>query len=313
MTVLAASVAARAAAQDYPSRPVTLVHGFGAGGNADTMARILAEAMSEGLGQRVVVEAKPGAGGTLASEIVAKSAPDGYTLVMLTAGHATTANLFKTLRYHPIDDFAMISTVGFYPYVIAVRKDHRFRTLADLIAASKQDPGSVTYTSVGVGTVPHLTGELLSAQAGIRMTHIPYKGGTAPITDVLSGQVDVLIDTQTVSMPHIFGGTARGLGVTSAVPWPGAPGIPAVAETLPGFEVRTWIALATVNGTPDTIIARLHREAVRVLTLPQVVRRLQDLGADVRGSSPEEMRTMVKSEIERWGKIMRAINIQGVQ
>ena len=305
----AMAIASPAWAQDYPSKPISLIHGFGAGGNADTMARILGDAMSKGLGQRVIVEAKPGAAGVIASEMLTRSAPDGYTLLMLTAAHATTANLSK-IKYDPVDDFAMLTTIGFYPYVIAVRAEHPFRNLADLIAAAKAKPGEITYTSVGVGSVPHLTGELLSTRAGIKMTHVPYRGGTGPITDVLGGRVDVLIDTQTVSMPQISAGKARGLAVTSKEPWPGVPGVPTVAATLPGFEVETWIGLVTVKGTPAPILERLHKAAVAALKSPEVVEKLKGLGADVRPSTPEAMRTLVKNEIALWGKAVQQAGLK---
>ena len=303
------AMAGPARAQDFPNKPISLIHGFGAGGNADTMARILGEAMSKGLGQRVIVEAKPGAAGVLASETLTRAAPDGYTLLMLTAAHVTTANLVK-IKYDPVDDFAMLTTVGFFPYVIAVRAEHPFKSLSDLIAAAKAKPGEITYTSVGVGSVPHLTGELLSAQAGIKMTHVPYRGGTGPITDVLGGRVDVLIDTQTVSMPHITSGAACGLAVTSKAPWPGVPGVPTVAATLPGFEVETWIGLVTVKDTPAPILERLHKEAVAALKSPEVVEKLKGLGADVRPGTPEQMRTLVKNEIALWGKAVQQAGLK---
>ena len=280
------SASVAALAQDFPNKPITLLHGFGPGGNADTMARILGEAMSKSLGQRVLVEPKPGASGTLATELLTRAAPDGHTLLMLTAAHATTANLYKNLKYDPNADIAALTSIGFFPYVIAVRKDHPFNSIADLIAAAKDKPGAVTYTSVGAGSVPHLTGALLANQAGIKLTHIPYRGGTAPMTDVLGGRVDVLIDTQTVSMPQITSGAARGIGVTSKAPWPGTPGVPTVAATLPGFEVESWIGLVTVKGTPAPIIARLHQEAVQALNSPEIKAKLSGLGADVRPEHP---------------------------
>lgn len=306
------AIAAPAGAQDFPNKPITLLHGFGAGGNADTMARILGDAMSRTLGQRVVVDPKPGASGVIASELLTRSAPDGYTLLMLTAAHATTANLSK-IKYDPVNDFAMLTTIGFFPYVIAVRKESPFNNLADMIAAAKQKPGEITFTSVGVGSVPHLTGELLASQAGIKLTHIPYRGGTAPATDALGGRVDLLIDTQTVSMPHINAGTARGLGVTSPKPWPGTPGVPTVASTLPGFEVETWIGLVTVKGTPPAIAERLHKEAVAALKSPEVVEKLRGLGADVRPGTPEAMRTLVASEIKRWGQAIEKAGLKPAQ
>ena len=296
-------------AQEFPTKPITLLHGFGAGGNADTMARILGEAMSKSLGQRVLVEPRPGASGTLATELLTRSAADGHTLLMLTAAHATTASLLKNLKYDPVEDFAALTSIGFFPYVIAVRKEHPFGSIADLIAAAKKQPGAVTYTSVGAGSVPHLTGELLAAQADIKLTHVPYRGGTAPMTDVLGGRVDVLIDTQTVSMPHITSGTARGIGVTSKAPWPGTPGVPPVAATLPGFEVESWIGLVTVKDTPAPILQRLHKEAVQVLDSPEVRSKLSGLGADVRPSTPEAMRALVAGEIERWRKVVERAGI----
>jgi tripartite-type tricarboxylate transporter receptor subunit TctC len=304
--------AVQAHAQDFPNKPITLLHGFGAGGNADTMARILGDAMGRSLGQRVVVDPKPGASGVIASELLTRAPADGYTLLMLTAAHATTANLSK-IKYDPVNDFAMLTTIAFFPYVIAVRKESPFSNLADLIAAAKQKPGEITFTSVGVGSVPHLTGELLATQAGIKLTHIPYRGGTAPTTDVLGGRVDVLIDTQTVSMPHINGGTARGLGVTSPQPWPGTPGVPTVAATLPGFEVETWIGLVTVKDTPPTIAERLHKEAVAALKSPEVIEKLRGLGADVRSSTPDAMRTLVASEIKRWGQAIEKAGLKPAQ
>jgi len=307
--MIAGAARAQAQSQDYPNKPISLIHGFGAGGNADTMARILGEAMSKGLGQRVIVEAKPGAAGVLASEMLTRSAPDGYTLLMLTAAHATTANLSK-IKYDPIEDFAMLTTIGFYPYVLAVRADHPFKSVADLIAAAKAKPGEITYTSVGVGSVPHLTGELIATRAGVKLTHVPYRGGTGPITDVLGGRVDVLIDTQTVSVPHITSGTARGLAVTSKAPWPGVPGVPTVAATLPGFEVETWIGLVTVKGTPAPILERLHKEAVAALKSPEVVEKLKGLGADVRPGTPEAMKTLVRNEIALWGKTIEQAGLK---
>jgi tripartite-type tricarboxylate transporter receptor subunit TctC len=298
------------AAQEYPSRPITLLHGFGAGGNADTMARILGEAMSKKLGQPVIVEAKPGASGMLASETMTRAAPDGYTMLMLTAAHATTAGLFKNLKYDPVSDFAMLTTIAFYPYVIAVRKDHPVQNLAGLIEAAKKAPGEITYTSVGVGSVPHLTGELLASQAGVKLTHVPYRGGTAPMTDVLGGRVDVLIDTQTVSMPQITAGMARGLAVTSKGPWAGTPGIPTVAETLPGFEVETWIGLVTVKNTPDSIQQRLQAAAVEALASPEVIAKLRTLGGEVRSSTPAMMRALVQTEIERWSKVIKGAGLE---
>jgi tripartite-type tricarboxylate transporter receptor subunit TctC len=297
-------------ADDFPTRPITLLHGFGAGGNADTMARILGDAMGRKLGQPVIVEPKPGASGMLASEAMTHATPDGYTILMLTAAHATTAGLYKNLKYDPVADFAMLTTIAFFPYVIAVRADYPAKSLADLLEAAKKAPGKITYTSVGVGSVPHLTGELIAADAGVKLTHVPYRGGTATMTDVLGGQVDVLIDTPTVSMPEITAGQARGLAITSKDPWPGIPNIPTVSQTIPGFDVETWIGLVTVKDTPLDIQKRLQKAAVDALSSPDVIKKLEALGVEVRSSTPDAMRSLVQSEIDRWSKVIKAAGIQ---
>ena len=290
--------------EDYPSRPVTLMHGFGAGGNADAIARIVADGLSRRLGKPVIVEARPGAGGNIASDRVAKAAPDGYTLIMLTGGHAVSAALYKSLPFDPVDDFQMISTVVFFPFVVAVKANHRFQTLADLIAEAKAKPDTLTYSSVGVGTTQHLVGELLSSMAGIKMIHVPYKGGGGPINDLLGGQIDILIDTLTITAPQLAAGTIRGLGVTSQKPWFSIPDVPPIAATVPGFEVRSWLGIAATKGVPAPIVERLNREVRAVLDTPEIRSKLEAMGNEVRGGSPDEMRGMIGSEISRWKQVI---------
>lgn len=301
---------ATAVAEDnYPSRPITLVHGFAAGGNADVIARIVADGLSQRLGKPVIVESRAGAGGTIASDHVAKATPDGYTLIMLTGGHSTAGALYRTLPFKPVDDFQMVSTVIFFPLVIAVKSDHRFRTLADLIAEAKQKPEAITYSSVGIGTTQHLAGELLSSMAGIRMVHVPYRGGGGPINDLLGGQIDVVIDTLTVTAPQLASGSIRGLAVTSAQPWFSLPDLPPVAATVPGYEVRSWLGLATTRGVPAPVVARLNREVRAVLDSPEIQQRLKAMGNEPRSSSPDEMRDMVATEIARWKGVITAAKI----
>jgi len=290
--------------EDYPSRPITLMHGFGAGGNADAIARIVADGLSRRLAKPVIVEARPGAGGNIASDRAAKASPDGYTLIMLTGGHAVSAALYKTLPFDPVDDFQMISTVVFFPFVVAVKANHRFQTLADLIAEAKAKPDTLTYSSVGVGTTQHLVGELLSSMAGIRMIHVPYKGGGGPINDLLGGQIDILIDTLTISAPQLAAGTIRGLGVTSERSWFSIPGVLPIAATVPGFEVRSWLGIATSRNVPPDVVERLNREVRAVLAMPETKTRLEAMGNEVRGGSPDEMRTMIASEISRWKQVI---------
>jgi tripartite-type tricarboxylate transporter receptor subunit TctC len=290
--------------EDYPSRPITLMHGFGAGGNADAIARIVADGLSRRLGKAVIVEARPGAGGNIASDRVAKASPDGYTLIMLTGAHAVSAALYKALPFDPVDDFQMISTVVFFPLVVAVKAGHRFQTLADLIAEAKAKPDTLTYSSVGVGTTQHLAGELLSSMAGIKMIHVPYKGGGGPINDLLGGQIDILIDTLTISAPQLAAGTIRGLGVTSQKPWFSIPDVPPIAATVPGYEVRSWLGIASSRNVPQPVVERLNRELRAVLEMPEIRGRLEAMGNEVRGGSPDDMRKMITSEISRWKQVI---------
>jgi tripartite-type tricarboxylate transporter receptor subunit TctC len=308
LLVLMAAMGARA--QDgYPNRSILLVQGFGAGGNGDTIARIVAEPLPARLGQPVVVEGRTGAGGNNASAFVARAAPDGHTLILFTGGHAVSAALYKSLSFDPINDFQMLSTVGFAAFVIAVRKDSPITSLQSLIAAAKADPGKLTFSSVGVGSTQHLAGELLSSLAGIKLTHVPYRGGNAPMTDLLGGRIDVMIDTITIVKPQIDGGTVRALAVTSPKPWWSLPGIAPVADTVPGYDVQTWFGVAAPKGLPEPITRRLNADLVAVLQLPATRDRLQAIGLDVRSSSPEEMRSHIAAEIAKWKKVVSEAQI----
>jgi tripartite-type tricarboxylate transporter receptor subunit TctC len=298
-----------ASAQDYPARNISLIHGFGAGGNADVVARLIAQKLQESLKQPVVVDIKAGAGGMIATNFVAKAAADGYSIVMLTGAHTVSAALRKSLPYDAVKDFAFISTVTAFPFVIAVRADHPAKTLADLLAAAKASPGKITYTSVGVGSTQHMVGELLASTSGAQLLHVPYKGGGAPVQAVIGGDVDILADTLTVATPHLQSGRLRALAVTSAAPWPSIPQVPTVAATLPGFEVRSWLGLAAPAGTPETIVRKLNAEVRRVLALPDIQKAFAAAGSAPAPGAPEEMREMVQKEIARWRSVIAKGNI----
>jgi tripartite-type tricarboxylate transporter receptor subunit TctC len=304
LIVLAAGGARIAAQETYPSRQVLLTHGFAAGGNGDVVSRIVAEALSPRLGQPVIVEARPGAGGNTASARLAKAEPDGYTLISLTGGHAVSAAIYKSLPFDPLDDFQMVSVYGYQAFMIAVRKDSPIASMADLIAAAKSAPGKLTYSSVGVGSTQHLAGALLCAMAGVEMTHVPYRGGTAPMTDLLGGQIDLSVDTITVIEPQVRSGNVRALGVTSAAKWWSLPDIVPVAETVPGYDVQTWLGLAAPKGTPAPVVQRLNAAMRLGLADAQVEARLRKIGMDVRASSPEEMRALVGAQIAKWKKVV---------
>ncbi len=292
------------AQQDYPARAVQLIHGFGAGGNADVVSRLVSQKLALELKQPVVVEIKSGAGGSIATNFVAKAKPDGYSLVMLTGAHTVTAALAKNLAYDSLNDFAFISTVSSFPFVIAVRAEHPAKTLADLLASAKQEPGKTTFTSVGVGSTQHMVGELLGSAAGVKLLHVPYRGGGAPVTAVLAGDVDVLADTLTVATPHIKSGKLRALAVTSASAWPSLPGVAPVSATLPGFEIRSWLGLAAPAGTPEPVVRRLSADMRRIAADPEFQQSLANLGSEASPSAPAEMRTMVEREIVRWKAVV---------
>ncbi|QNK67155.1 tripartite tricarboxylate transporter substrate binding protein [Variovorax sp. PAMC26660] len=309
-TAAALALLPSARAQDgYPSRPIQLNHGFGAGGNADVVSRLLAQKMQEKLKQPVVVEIKSGAGGLIATDFVAKARPDGYNIVMLTGAHTVSAVLRKTLPYDPVKDFAFISTVTSFPFVVAVRADHPARNLAELLATAKQTPDRVTFTSVGVGSTQHMVGELLGVSAGVKLLHVPYRGGGAPVQAVIAGDVDILADTLTVATPHIQSGRLRALAVTSAQPWPSMPQVPAVASVLKGFEIRSWLGLAAPHGTPPQVVELLDRSVRLVLDDPGVKAMLASLGSEAAPSSAAQMKSMVEREIKRWSEVVAQAGI----
>lgn len=285
-----------------------LIHGFGAGGNADVVARLVGQKLQDVLGQPVVIDIKSGAGGAIATGSVVKAVPDGYSLVMLTGAHTVSAALRKNLGYDAVKDFAFLSTVSFFPFVVAVRTDHPAKSLAQLVEMSRQR--ELSFTSVGVGSTQHMVGELLGASSGGQFLHVPYRGGGAPVQAVIGGEVDLLCDTLTVAMPHIQSGRLRALAVTSAQAWPTLPGVPPVAATLPGFEVRSWLGIAAPAGTPDAIVQRLNGAIRTVLAREDVQKSLANLGSIASPSTPEAMKDMVQKEVVRWKDVIAKRGIQ---
>ncbi len=310
LTSLVAGALPLANAQTWPNKPIQLVHGFGAGGNADVIARLVAQKLQDQIGKPVVVEIKSGAGGMIATNAVAKAEPDGHTLVMLTGAHTVSAAMRKTLPYHPVNDFTFISTVTAFPFVIAVRADHPAKNLAELIQMAKAANGKISYSSVGVGSTQHLVGELLAGSAGVQLLHVPYRGGGAPVQSVMAGEVDLLIDTPTVALPHVQAGKVRALGVTSATPWTTLPGVVPVAQTLPQFEVRSWLGLAAPAGLAAPIAQRLNAEVKQLLQRPDVIQTLTLAGSAASYSTAQAMQDMVQNDIARWRSVIARRNIQ---
>jgi tripartite-type tricarboxylate transporter receptor subunit TctC len=305
------ATATAASAQNYPNRVIRIVHGFASGGAADTLSRIMADGLSKQLGQSVIVESKTGAGGNIAADAVAKTAPDGYTLGLVTGGHAISAALYKSLPFQPVDSFDMISTVVYYALVIAVRSDHEAKSLAELIALAKAKPGTLSFGSVGFGSTHHLAGELLKTSAGIDIVHVPYRGDSQAITALLAGDVPMIVGTSVLLAPQIESGTVRGLAVTSSTRSALLPKVPSASEAgLKDFDVRTWAGLLAPKGTPPAIVETLNRAIQTVLTDPDTKVRLETaIGGDVRGSTPAEMRDLVASEIVKWTALIDTAKI----
>ncbi len=288
----------------YPARAITLTHGFIAGGNSDVVSRVVGEALSVRLGQPVIIEPRPGGGGNTASARLARSEPDGYTLITFTGGHAVSAALYKSLPFDPVDDFQYVSLYGYQAFMIGVRNDSPIKDIADLIATARTRPGKLTYGSAGIGTTQHLAGALLCSMAGIEMTHVPYRGGTGALTDLLGGRIDMLVDTITVIEPQVRAGAVRALGVTSGRRWWSVPAIATIDETVPGYDVRTWLGLAAPKGTPAAVVKRLNSAIREGLADPGVNAQLREIGIDVNATSPDEMRDLVLAQIAKWKRVV---------
>lgn len=305
------ALSAPASAQDYPNRVIKMLQGFPPGGNVDAVARVLAQEMSKGLGQTIVVEGKPGLAGSLAAEAVARADPDGYTLLIVPSAHAVTGALSKTIKYKPVDDLEWISTVSSYPFVLSVRKDSKYKTLGEILRAARAEPGKVSYGSAGLGSTLHMAVELLANTAGVKFLHVPYRGEAPSFTGLLTGDVDFVINTTTVATPQVKSGEVRGIAVTSRTRWKDLPDVATVEEAgLAGFELISWTGVAATAGIPKPIAARLNAEVLRALDVPDVRTRLESFGAEVRGSTPAQMRALVARQIELWTKLGKEANIQ---
>ena len=303
-------IAAGAMGQSFPLKALKLVTPFPPGGSADIIARVTAQSLGEVLGQTVVVENRGGAGGVTGSEYVAKQAPDGYTLLLISGAYPVYPAMLKSMPFDPLKDIAMLSMLTSYPFVISVVPNSPFRTLGDLVAHAKANPGKLNYPSAGLGTVHHLSGELFNALAGTDITHIPYRGGNAPLTETLAGRADVLFEAMTLSIGQIQAGKLRPLAVTSRERWKALPDTPTAAETLPGFEVNSFIGLGLTGGTPAALVERLNGAVRKALENPDTHRRFVELGGEPRATSPEEMRSFIAAEIEKWKKVVAARNIE---
>jgi tripartite-type tricarboxylate transporter receptor subunit TctC len=258
-----------------------------------------------------VPEARPGAGGNLATDIVAKAPPDGYTIVLLTTGHVISSALYKSLPFDANTDLQYISTVSDFPFLFVVRADSKYNSMADIVTAAKAKDGAVSFGSAGVGTGQHLTGELFASSVGVKLTHVPYRGDSGAVTGALSGDVDFIIAPAPAVSGNIATGTLRALGTSAGARWDQLADVPTIAETVaPGFEVLAWTGVATTKGVPRQVVDRLNAELKKILAIPQVKKRLAELGSTARSSTPEEMTERVRTQIARWNEVIDAAGIQ---
>jgi tripartite-type tricarboxylate transporter receptor subunit TctC len=308
--VVLAALTGAAAAQDYPTRAIKLMHGFPPGGNVDLIARLLGNEMSKGLGQSIVIEAKPGVAGSVAAEAVARSEPDGYTLLVLPSAHPAHGALSKNVKYKVVDDFEWISVASFYPFLICVRKDSRFQTLRQLIDEARKDPGALKYGSAGVGSILHTTVELLANDTKTKYLHIPYRGEAPAITGLLQGDIDFIAATSGPISARVASGEFRALAVTGKTRWREFPDVPTVEqEGIPGFEVISWTGLAGPANLPKPIVDRLNAELRRAIAVPDVKATLESMGGDPRATTPAEMRALVASQLATWTRLAKEANI----
>lgn len=297
-------------ADGFPERPLRLLQGFAAGGNADTIARVVGAELGRRLGQPLVVETQAGAGGTIAATTVSRARPDGYTLLLATGGHAVAGALYKHLPYRSVDSFAMISTLTRFPFLVVTRADSGYRGLPDLLAAARAAPGALAFGSAGTGSTHHLAGELLASMAGVSLLHVPYRGDAASLTALLSRDVPFIIAPPTAVIANIKAGKARALAVTGAQRWSGLPDVPTVAEQgVAGYDVHSWSGLLAPAGTPAAVIERLHDAAAAALQVDGVRARLAETGGEASACTPEEMKAMLTADLRKWTQVVAAAKI----
>lgn len=299
-----------AAQQSYPSRPVRIISPFAAGGGNDMLSRTVAAKLTESLNQQVIVENRTGANGIIGTEAAARAAPDGYTIVLIPSGHAVNASLRSKLPYDSIRDFTMISLVGASPLVLAVHPSLPAQNVKALAAFARTRPGQLSYVSAGIGSSGHLGGALFEVLAGVKMLHVPYKGMSLALTDLVSGQVTMTFGTSLSVIPHVKTGRLRALASTGAQRSPALPDLPTVAETVPGYEASLWYGFVGPARMPAEVVRKLNAEIVAALNLPDVRERLVAQGVDVRSSTPEEFSKMLVADMARWAKVVERAGIK---
>ena len=304
--VLLAAVATSAFAQGYPSKPAKVIVPYPPGGPTDIVARVVSQKLSDQMGQQFIVENRPGAGGNIGAEAVAKGPADGYTLLVATTAHAINPSLFKSLGYNLMKDFAPVSQLTSGPLVIVAHPSLPAKNVQELIALGKAKPGTLNYASSGNGQSTHLSAELFATMSGIKMNHIPYKGSAPALTDVMGGQASLMFDTMLSAMPHVKNGKLKAIAVTSAARSPAAPDVPTVAESgLPGYEAIAWNGLLVPAGTPTDVVAKLNAELKKALDAPEVKDRFSAQGFGAAWNTREAFAKFIQSELDKWAKVVK--------
>jgi tripartite-type tricarboxylate transporter receptor subunit TctC len=293
-------------AQAFPTKPIRFVMPYSPGGSSDILARPIANEMSKSMGQQVLIEYKPGAGSTIGADYIAKSAPDGYTLVMLLAAHAINATLVPKLPYDTVKDFSSITLAATLPLVVVVNAQSNIHSIQDLIAAAKANPGKLNYGSAGNGNTSHLAVEYFKSAVGIDLTHVPYKGSGPAVAALLGREVDLMFDSLSSSLAQIQAGKFRAIGVSTAKRSSVLPQVPTIAEAgVPGFDISAWYAIFAAAGTPAPIVQKLNAEIIKAMAVPDAKQRIEGYGYQIVGSTPAQLDAHVKSEIARWGKVVK--------
>jgi tripartite-type tricarboxylate transporter receptor subunit TctC len=301
-----------AAAQDWPAKPIKWIVPFPPGGAMDVIARALADSSSRSLGQTIFIENKPGAGGNIGAELVARSEADGYTMMITSIGMATNKFLYPKLAYDPVKDFAPVCLIAVVPNVLVTNATQpNVKAVAEVIANAKAQPGKLTYASAGNGTSVHLAGEVFTSLAKIDMQHIPYKGSGPAVTDLLGGQINYMFDSITSAKPHLASGKLRAIGLTTVKRSKSLPGVPTIAESgLPGYDVTPWFAVFVPANTPKPVIKKLNAALIASMKTEAIKDKFESIGAEPIGSSPEELSVYLNKEIDRWGKVISTNNIK---
>jgi len=291
----------------YPSKPITIIVPFSAGGTTDILARVVGLYMGTDLGQPVVVDNRAGAGGNIGGQAAARATADGYTLFMGTVGtHAINQSLYKKMPFDPIKDFAPLSRVAMVPNLLVANPSQPYKNVKEMIAYAKANPGKINFGSSGNGSSIHLSGELFKQMAGVDMQHVPYRGSAPAVSDLLGGQISVMFDNMPSAIPHVKGGKLRALAVTTAKRSPALPDVPTIAEAgVPGYEATSWFGLLAPAGTPAPIVAKLNASILKALADPEVKKKLAEQGAEPFGEKPEQFAAFIQAETAKWGKVVK--------